>query len=136
MDRDVMDLLKMIKGIVHQFDDLMQGVFALVQATRKAINFIQEPKMTNDEYSEQLKAIIDIVEAYGRNYGSNDGLVKAELQAAGVADPNASTVDQVANATEIAKRNSLHACTLAGPIENYNKLKDEFQKSYTLGMDN
>lgn len=101
-ERDVVELLKLIKAIICQFDNQRQGVFSLVQAKKMAMTFYYTPKMTNNEYLENFKALIEFIEAYGGNYGKEDWLVRAQLQVTEtVIDPNNPTTDETAAAITV-----------------------------------
>jgi hypothetical protein len=93
-DQDNVQLLLVIQGYCCRFNDHQQSTSALKQAKRRMSTYYQAHDVTNTEYVEHFKALIDIVKKYGGAYGRETGLVAAQLAAQGVSYKDINTADQ------------------------------------------
>jgi hypothetical protein len=75
-DQDVVQLLLVIQGYCScRFDDHQQSMWALKQAQHQVFMYYQGHNVTNTEYVEHFKALVDVVETYGGVYIRKPGLV-------------------------------------------------------------
>ena len=61
--------------------------------------------MSNADYYDEFMAIVKGVESYGGEWGQEPGLIRAMLDAAGIADPDNPTADELTTAKAAARRN-------------------------------
>ncbi len=78
-DQDVVELLKIIRGLCCDFDEKQQITWGLKQAKHRVATFYQTFGMSNTEYIQFFTAVVGVVETYGGAYGREPGLVRACL---------------------------------------------------------
>ena len=139
---DMIELLKMIRGICCKFGDTHQGVWALTQAKKQTYLFVQGNNMSNDAYLKQFKAHIDTVEAHGGTFSDEPGLIEAEFEIAGIKATTAKTVwekatdNQLISAKEKARAKVIASMFLSGANYNrYREITNELANEWTLGED-
>ncbi len=72
-NQDVVGLMELIRGICCKYDASLEPVMSLVQAKHRVYTCYQGAKQPNDEYAEELEAYVDVVEAYGGEFGNEPG---------------------------------------------------------------
>jgi hypothetical protein len=133
----VVALLLIIRSFCCSFEDERQGTWALQQAKKKAFCFVQRDDMSNADYYDEFMAIVKGVESYGGEWGQEPGLIRAKLEAAGAADPDNLTDDELEAAKLAARDDFLAMMLLSGANNNrYWKLREDLANDYTKGRDN
>ena len=133
--QDVVKLLNLIQSICSEAGGSRQGVMSLVQGKKKVDTFYQRADQTNDDYAEELLALVRVVETYGGAYGKEPGIIDAVLKDSGKT-MMAASADQKA-AAEAEARERYVACLIISGADNgrYKQLKDDLHNHYTMGTD-
>jgi hypothetical protein len=138
IDQDAMHLLLIVRGYCCQFDDHQQGTWALENAKHRILVVYQGYNMSSMEYIKNFKALVGIVETYGRTYGCKPGLLRAQLIKQGVSasDLDAPDLTKSKKAEEICCKQYLLCILLWGADQSrYSKLKDDLSNDLTKGVD-
>ncbi len=136
--QDIVGLMELIRGICCKYDASSEPVMSLVQAKRRVYTCYQGAKQPNDEYAEELEAYIDVVEAYGGEFGNEPGyLVDMLRNVVRARDPDNPTAQEQSEAREALKDNMMAALLISGADNaRYRTLKMELKNLYGQGQDN
>ena len=93
--------------------------------------------MSNADYYDEFMAIVKGVESYGGEWGQEPGLICMKLDAAGVADPDKQTADELEEAKLASREDFLAMMLLSGANKGrFWKLREDLANDYTKGRDN
>ena len=77
-NKDVAQLLKQIKGIVHQFETHTSIYEALDEAKKNYYHYYQGPRTSNTQHVKNLQDMVDIIEYHGGSVTDDQALVEYE----------------------------------------------------------
>ena len=77
-DKDIAELLKQIKGVVHQFESHTSIYEALDEAKKNYYLYFQGPKTSNTQHVKNLQEMVDIIEYHGGSVTDDNALVEYE----------------------------------------------------------
>jgi hypothetical protein len=133
--QNAISLLRKIKGFCCRFDATKQGTRAIVAADKQIFVFFQRSDVTNDDYFEQFKALVDTAESYGSSLGMSRGLTDEELRRMGT-DRDNCTPAQRSEALTTAKEKYLAMLMLDGANkERFERMKEDMDLDYAKGQD-
>ncbi len=137
-NQDVVGLMELIRGICCKYDASSEPVMLLVQAKRRVYTCYQGAKQPNDKYAEELEAYVDVVEAYGGEFGNKPGYINDILQnVIRARDPDNPTAEERSEARESLQDNMMAALLISGADNgHYRTLKMELRNLYGQGQDN
>ena len=64
-NKDIAELLKQIKGIMHQFESHISIYEALDEAKKKFYMYYQGPRTSNTQHVKNIQDMVDIIEYHG-----------------------------------------------------------------------
>jgi hypothetical protein len=79
-DQNFVKLLKLMRSIAHQHDDVKGGTMSRVQHDLNLITCFQEKGMSNNEYYRLFKASRDVVNVHGGCVGFHQGLFNEHVR--------------------------------------------------------
>ncbi len=140
-DQDVVELLKIIRGLCCDFDKKQQVSWGLEQAKHRVATFYQTYAMSNMEYIQFFTALVGVVETYGGAYGREPGLVRACLAEMKRSDASVDVDDpdkaQLKAAYDICREEYLACMLLRGACRaRYGQLKNDLANDMMKGTDN
>ena len=101
-NRDPIKLLKAIRSITFHYESRKDKAHALSDGYRRFYTQFQKKSPTLDEYLEQFKNSIEVIEHCGGILGADPALVKQMLEDSGL-DPDTATSGEMTEATEEAQ---------------------------------
>jgi hypothetical protein len=140
-DQDVVELLKIIRGLCCDFDEKQQVTWGLEQAKHRVATFYQTYTMSNTEYIQFFTALVGVVETYGGAYGREPGLVRACLAEMKRSDASIDVDDpdkvHLKAAYDTCREEYLACMLLRGACQaRYGQLKNDLANDMMKGTDN
>ena len=82
-DKDTDKLITLIEAICCRFDEKHQAIWSVVQAKKRVVLLIQSNYLSTDKYYDKFKALVAVVETYGRTI-VEPGIIEQELADANI----------------------------------------------------
>ncbi len=128
-------LITKMERICMGFNDHNQEIFNLVQALKMLFLYMQMDKEMVEEYSQNVKSLWDMVEAFRGLSGVHKGLVKGVLaMPRKTRDPyNVTEEELVAVEEKVTKAVKAALLISSADKKRYSRLKEQLANNYLLG---
>ena len=131
------DLLKAIKSIIYNYEEHKYIYSAVYEAYKAFYNMRQQAGVTNSEYLEQFKNVVDVLEQHGGSLGHDTVFLENDEEFAILSDAEKEDKDTL-KAIKKTFRDMYIGCTFIykSDQERYSKLKEDLHNDYMKGSDN
>ena len=133
-NKDVAELLKEIKAIMHQFESHTSIYEALDEAKRNFYLYYQSPLTSNVQHVKNLQDMVDIIKYHGGSITEDRALFEHEKKL----EANLPTTEKSSNETlKQRARDKMLGVTLIRRADRgrYSKLMTDLKDQYTLKSD-
>ena len=132
---DVMELLTLIRQSLYQRSTTRHPTHNLVDAYKSLYRFRQGEHMSNSEYLEKMKDLIEVVEHFGEEIGCTQSRIASFLDRS--SDDNQERSEQDFTTAKLRAREEFMACLLLTQSDpkRYGNLILDVENEFTRGTD-